>query len=150
MKCPECNQKSTKVIESRFLEEKDSIKRRRECLKCKNRFTTYERIETPFLIVVKKDGTRELFNRNKLAKGIYKAVFKRPVPQEKIEALVSQIEKEIRSKEEEIDSREIGELVMEKLKNLDEVAYIRFASVYRPFRSIKAFDKEIKKVLSKK
>lgn len=148
MKCPECNFLETKVIESRDLDDSLSVRRRRECLKCGFRFTTYERIEVPILSIIKKDRTRELFDREKLARGIYKAMEKRPVPVETIEGLISDIEKELRSKAEaEVSSREIGKLVMGKLKEIDQVAYIRFASVYKAFADIKTFEKELKNII---
>ncbi len=147
MRCPECNFLETKVIESRDLDDSLTVRRRRECLKCGFRFTTYERIETPILSVIKKDKSRELFDREKLARGIYKAMEKRPVPVEVIEGLIGDIEKELRSKADgEVTSREIGELVMGKLKDADQVAYIRFASVYKAFADIKTFEKELKNI----
>lgn len=148
MKCPECNCLETKVIESRDLDDSLTVRRRRECLKCGFRFTTYERIEVPVLSVVKKDKSRELFDREKLSRGIYKAMEKRPVPAETTEGLISDIEKELRSKSDgEVTSREIGEMVMEKLKKTDQVAYIRFASVYKAFADIKTFEKELKNII---
>ncbi|NIM46822.1 MAG: transcriptional repressor NrdR [Candidatus Aenigmarchaeota archaeon] len=150
MKCPECNFLETKVIESRDLDDSISVRRRRECLKCSFRFTTYERIEVPILSVIKKNKSRELFDREKLARGIYKAMEKRPVPAEEVEELVSDIEKELRSKaENEVTSKEIGRLVMEKLKEVDQVAYIRFASVYKSFADVRTFEKEVKNILKK-
>ncbi len=150
MKCPECNFLETKVIESRDLDDSISVRRRRECLKCSFRFTTYERIEVPILSVIKKNKSRELFDREKLARGIYKAMEKRPVPAEEVEELVSDIEKELRSKaENEVTSKEIGRLVMEELKEVDQVAYIRFASVYKSFADVRTFEKEVKNILKK-
>ena len=151
MKCPECKVQDTKVIESRDLEDGESIRRRRECLKCGFRFTTYERVEKPVLVVVKKDGRRELFNREKLGTGIYKSCEKRPISQAKIEGVISEIEKELRTtKENEIQSSEIGDLVMNRLKSLDDVAYIRFASVYKSFGDLDSFKKELESIRWKK
>ncbi len=147
MRCPYCNFGETKVIETREAEDSDVTRRRRECLKCKKRFTTYERVEILDLRVVKKNGDIEGFNRNKVLNGILKACEKRPIKIEKIEKLVDDIESELRKKESvEIPTKVIGELVMEKLKNLDHVAYIRFASVYREFKDIEGFEKELKKI----
>lgn len=147
MRCPYCNFGETKVIETREAEDSDVTRRRRECLKCKKRFTTYERVEILDLRVVKKNGDIEGFDRNKVLNGILKACEKRPIKIEKIEKLVDDIESELRKKESvEIPTKIIGELVMEKLKNLDHVAYIRFASVYREFKDIEGFEKELKKI----
>jgi len=147
MRCPYCNHPETKVIDKRNNDAGDVIRRRRECLKCKKRFTTYERIEDLNLIVIKKDKRRERFDRNKLLNGILKACEKRPIPIEKIEKMVDEIESELRKqKETEIPSKLIGKLVMEKLKKLDKVAYIRFASVYREFKDVGEFVKEVKKL----
>lgn len=147
MRCPYCNFGETKVIETRETEDSDVTRRRRECLKCKKRFTTYERIEMIKLRVIKKNGDIEGFDRNKLLNGILKACEKRPIKIEKIEKTVDEIESELRKKETvEIPTKAIGELVMEKLKELDHVAYIRFASVYREFNDIKGFEKELKKI----
>ena len=134
MKCPICGYTESKVIDSRPSEEGSSIRRRRECLSCQNRFTTYEKIETLPLLVVKKDKTRELFDKNKLLSGIIKACHKRPVTMEQMEEVASDIEAELQnSLSREISSQSIGVLVMDKLKSLDPVAYVRFASVYREF-----------------
>ena len=147
MRCPYCNHPETKVIDKRNNDAGDVIRRRRECLKCKKRFTTYERVEDLNLIVIKKDKRRERFDRNKLLNGILKACEKRPIPIEKIEKMVDEIESELRKqKETEIPSKLIGKLVMEKLKKLDKVAYIRFASVYREFKDVGEFVKEVKKL----
>ncbi len=147
MRCPYCNFNETKVIETREAEDPDVTRRRRECLKCKKRFTTYERTEILELRVVKKNGDIERFDRNKVLKGIVKACEKRPIKIEKIERIVDEIESELRKKETvEIPTTVIGEIVMEKLKQLDHVAYIRFASVYREFKDIKGFEKELKKI----
>src|SRR3989338_478099 len=132
MKCPFCNQADSKVIDSRESEESETIRRRRECLQCAERFTTYERIEKPELIVIKKDKTRQSFEREKVLKGIRSACEKRPVSAEKMEMVADEIEKDIRNMNSpEVSSQIIGELVMQYLKKLDEVAYVRFASVYR-------------------
>jgi len=142
MKCPHCSRKDSKVIESRELDEGSSIRRRRQCLACQYRFTTYERVEPSRLMVIKKDGSRELFDRQKLSSGIYKSLEKRPVSQAKIEQLISAVEKEIKSRDEdEVSTSDIGELVMDKLLKLDDVAYVRFASVYRSFTDLKSFEK---------
>ena len=147
MRCQYCNFGETKVIETREAEDSDVTRRRRECLKCKKRFTTYERTETLDLRVVKKNGDIETFDRNKILKGLTKACEKRPIKIEKIEKTVEEIESELRKQETtEIPSKVIGELVMEKLNQLDHVAYIRFASVYREFKDVKAFEKELKKI----
>ena len=144
MECPYCHNQETKVTDSRDTGS-FSIRRRRECLDCGKRFTTYEYIELTPLYVVKKDGRREKFDRNKIRKGIEKALEKRPVGHEKIEEILEQIEESIRRNgSEEIDSKVIGEYVMEALKQVDHVAYIRFASVYRSFADIESFEEEIK------
>lgn len=146
MICPYCNSSEIRVIDKRTSDEK-SIRRRRECEKCKKRFTTYERIETHPLVVIKKDGRREPFNREKLLSGITLACGKRPISREDIEKLVDEIEANLRNMDStEIKSRAIGGLVMEKLKELDEVAYIRFASVYQKFKGIEHFEKELKQL----
>ncbi len=146
MNCPYCNGKESRVVDKRA-SVLNNIRRRRECLKCKKRFTTYERIENIDLIVVKKDGRREAFDREKLKKGILKACEKRPISIEKIENSVNDIEIRLRGlKGKEIKSKFIGELVMKALKKLDKVAYIRFASVYREFKDIKDFEKELKEI----
>ena len=146
MICPYCNSNKIRVVDKRASDDK-SIRRRRECLKCKKRFTTYERLETHPLAIIKRDGRREPFDREKLLKGITLACGKRPVSQEEIEKTVDEIEAELRNMDSnEIKSRVVGELAMEKLKALDEVAYIRFASVYRQFRGIESFEKELKEL----
>ena len=140
MKCSFCNSAESKVLDSRYLEENNTIRRRRECLKCGKRFNTYERMETLPIWVIKKDRSRQVFNPNKIREGILRACEKRSIPMTKIDELVNDIEKEIQaSLKQEINSSEIGELVMQKLKALDEVAYIRFASVYRKFTDITHF-----------
>ncbi|PAV30412.1 transcriptional regulator NrdR [Virgibacillus profundi] len=148
MRCSNCHNKSTKVLDSRPIEEGRSIRRRRECEQCGFRFTTFERIEEVPLIVVKKDGARQEFSREKLIRGLIKACEKRPVPLEKIEAIAFDVEKELRNMgSSEIDSNEIGELVMERLSKVDEVAYVRFASVYRQFKDITVFLDELKDLI---
>jgi transcriptional repressor NrdR len=147
MKCPVCNMQDSRVLESREVEEGGSMRRRRECIACKNRFTTYERVEMPNLMVVKKNGDRELFDREKLSRGIYRAFEKRPVPADEIEKVISEIERRARALDlGEIQSRKLGQLVMEGLIATDDVAYVRFASVYRSFTSLDSFEKELKKV----
>lgn len=146
MQCPYCSYPETKVIDTRE-SPTFATRRRRECLKCKKRFTTYERVEFVDIVVVKKDGRREQFDRKKLFTGIMKACEKRPIPTEKVERTVDDIEIELRNKDTiEINSKDIGEIVMKKLEKLDNVAYIRFASVYREFDDIKSFEKELKKI----
>lgn len=147
MKCPYCSFLQSKVVDSRPTEDGNSIRRRRECEKCKKRFTTYERLEALTLMVIKKDGTREVFDRDKILKGLIKSCEKRPVSIEKIETIVSEMENHIlRSADKEIPSKILGEMVMKKLKELDEVAYVRFASVYKQFKDIDTFMKEIQKI----
>lgn len=147
MKCFDCDYLDSKVIESRDLDESATIRRRRQCLRCGARFTTYERMELPTLAVIKKDGRRELFNRNKIAGGIYRAVEKRPIPIAHVEALIAQVERELRARGEgEVASTDIGELIMTKLGALDDVAYVRFASVYRSFTDVAAFERELRHI----
>ena len=151
MKCPYCGCEDSKVIDSRPTDEGERIRRRRECTKCGKRFTTYEIIETVPLIVVKKDGTRESFARVKLFNGLLRACEKRPVPVEVIEKAVTDIESQLQnSLEKEITSGKIGELAMEKLKDIDEAAYVRFASVYRQFKDVSTFVDEVTKLLNEK
>lgn len=148
MKCPECGNEEDKVVDSRESAEGDKVRRRRECLKCGARFTTYEYVEKTPLLVVKKDGRREPFERNKLLGGVVKACEKRPIGIERIEALVDDVERSIaRSADKEISSKDIGELVMKRLHELDQIAYVRFASVYRQFRDINQFMNELKDLL---
>lgn len=148
MKCPICAHPESKVLDSRPSSEGTSIRRRRECLACQKRFTTFETIEIMSFMVVKKDKTRELFDRSKVKKGIVRACEKRPVTMEQIETAVSEIEQQLLSTmRSEIPSTEVGELVMDKLKELDEVAYVRFASVYRQFKDITTFRDELNKLL---
>lgn len=147
MKCPICGYTESKVIDSRPSEEGSSIRRRRECLSCQNRFTTYEKIETLPLLVVKKDKTRELFDKNKLLSGIIKACHKRPVTMEQMEEVATEIEAELQnSLSREISSQSIGVFVMDKLKSLDPVAYVRFASVYREFKDLDTFMRELEQL----
>ena len=151
MKCPFCLHEDDKVIDSRSSNEGKSVRRRRECLKCKKRFTTYEYIEEVPLMVIKKDGRRESFDRNKIISGILKACEKRPVSVEKVDALVDRVEKELqKSFDKEVKAQVVGELVMDSLHKLDEIAYVRFASVYRQFKDINQFMKELKDLLSKR
>ncbi|MBO5565451.1 MAG: transcriptional repressor NrdR [Lachnospiraceae bacterium] len=148
MKCPYCSDDDTRVIDSRPVEDNNSIRRRRICDKCGRRFTTYEKIETIPLVVIKKDNNRETYDRAKLESGILRACHKRPVSVSQIKAAVDEIEAKIYDREEkEISSEEIGELVMEKIHNLDPVAYVRFASVYREFKDAETFMDELKKLL---
>lgn len=150
MKCPFCGLDNTRVIDSRPAEENNSIRRRRVCDECSKRFTTYEKIETIPLIVIKKDNNREPYDRSKIEAGVLRACHKRPVSVNQINQLIDEVETEIFNREEkEISSQVIGELVMNKLKNLEEVAYIRFASVYREFKDINTFMDELKRVLDK-
>ena len=145
MKCPFCAHDEDKVIDSRSTEEGTAIRRRRECLRCGARFTSYERVETHPLIVIKKDGRREPFDRQKVRSGIAKACQKRPISTQEIERMVSDIEKVLSDKmKREVDSSEIGELVVERLQALDQVAYVRFASVYRRFEDASDFVKEVR------
>ena len=150
MKCPYCNGLDSKVLDKRETGEDETTRRRRECLECGKRFTTYERVEMVDLVIVKKDGRREQFDRNKLKQGILKACEKRPVHRDKIEKVLDEIETKIRALDStEMQSRVIGELVIKKLKSLDKVAYIRFASVYRDFADVAAFQREVSKLLKK-
>lgn len=149
MKCPFCGYSESKVVDSRPAEDGEKIRRRRECLQCARRFTTYEIIESIPIMVVKKDKSREAFDRDKLLNGLLRACEKRPVSVERLDGMVDEIEAELQnSLEREVPSSKIGELVMEKLKDVDEVAYVRFASVYRQFGDINSFMKELKGLLS--
>lgn len=151
MKCPFCNYPDSKVVDSRPTDEGTSIRRRRECLHCLKRFTTYETIERLPLMLVKRDGTREPYDRNKLLSGVMKACEKRPVPQAHLEQLVDTVEQKLfGTLETEISSQKIGEMVMQELKNVDEVAYVRFASVYRQFKDINTFLEELNSLLQNK
>ena len=150
MKCPFCGYEESKVIDSRPTDEGERIRRRRECLECGKRFTTYEMIESLPIVVIKKDGSRETFDRQKLLTGMLRACEKRPVSIEMLDRAISDIETVIQnSLDREVSSDKIGELVMEKLKEIDEVAYVRFASVYRQFKDINTFMDELNKLLSK-
>lgn len=151
MKCPFCGHQEDKVMDSRPSKGGSAIRRRRECLKCEKRFTTYEQIEEILPMVVKRDGRREPFDRMKIVAGVRKAVEKRPVSSEKIEALVDDIETNLMERAaKEINSTEVGEMVIGRLKDLDDVAYVRFASVYRQFKDINAFMDEVKRLLARK
>ncbi|MCX5708493.1 MAG: transcriptional regulator NrdR [Candidatus Omnitrophica bacterium] len=150
MRCSFCGYKEDKVVDSRSIQEERAIRRRRECLKCGKRFTTYEYIEEPSLMVIKKDGRRQPFDRKKILSGIIKACEKRPVSMDKMEEIVIQVERVLQKKPaREVASTRIGELVMERLKGLDDVAYVRFASVYRQFRDVEQFMVELKDMLNK-
>ncbi len=150
MKCPSCGFKETKVVDSRLSSDGHAIRRRRECLKCAKRFTTYEYIEQVPLMVVKKDSRRQPFDRKKIIQGLVKACEKRPVSIDRIEEITSDIEKEIQKKfDREINSFRIGEIVMMKLADLDEVAYVRFASVYRQFHDVNQFMSELRNIVKK-
>ena len=148
MKCPYCGFKESKVVDSRPAEEGNSIRRRRECLSCSKRFTTYETVESLPMVVVKRDGSRQTFDRRKLVNGMLRACEKRPVSVAQLEKLGEEIEQELQnSLEREISTEHVGELVMDKLKGVDEVAYVRFASVYRQFKDINPFMRELNKLL---
>ena len=150
MKCPVCSNTESKVIDSRP-SDKSSIRRRRECLGCGKRFTTYEIIEATPIFVVKKDGSKEIFDQNKIAAGVRRACYKRPVTEDQIAELVLEIENEIvNSLRDDITTSEIGEMVMEKLRKIDEVSYVRFASVYREFKDVETFLDELRSLLPKK
>lgn len=147
MKCRDCDYLDSKVIESRDLDDSATVRRRRQCLRCGYRFTTYERIEMPNLVVVKKDGRREMFDRDKIASGIYKACEKRPISIALVQEVIAIIERDVRARgEAEVNSKIIGEIIMDKLMALDEVAYVRFASVYRSFTDLASFEAELSKL----
>ena len=151
MRCPFCSHPESKVIDSRPAEEGASIRRRRECLTCHKRFTTYETMECLPLVVVKKDGSRQSFDRNKVMAGLIRACEKRPVPYSTLETMVGEIEQVLQNQmEREISSAQIGELVMARLKKIDDVSYVRFASVYRQFKDINTFISELSKLLEDK
>lgn len=151
MRCPFCKEEDSRVIDSRAADDGNTIRRRRECTSCGKRFTTYETVEKIPLMVIKNDGRRVVFDRNKLLNGLIRSCDKRDIPTERIVALADEIEKELRNTmDREIYTRDIGELVMEKLKNFDEVAYIRFASVYRKFADISGFREEMEALLREK
>ena len=149
MKCPFCSYEESKVVDSRHSEDGQSIRRRRECLACQKRFTTYETVERVPMVVVKRDGTRQSFDRNKVLNGMLRACEKRPVALADMELAVDEIEQNIQnSLDREVSTESIGEQVMEKLKPMDEVAYVRFASVYRQFKDINSFKQELDKILA--
>lgn len=151
MKCPYCGAEESKVIDSRPTEDSERIRRRRECLKCGKRFTTYEVIENVPIVVIKKDKSRETFDRNKLLNGLLRAFEKRPVSMDTLERIVDEIENLLQnSLDREVSSQRIGTYAMEKLKNVDEVAYVRFASVYRQFKDINSFMEELSKIINSK
>ena len=150
MKCPYCNNEETQVIDTRDTENLEATRRRRECLKCSKRFTTYERVEEAEIVVVKKDGKRERFERQKVINGVLKACEKRDISLDKIERLVDDVESDLRKRDSvEVESKVIGELIMKKLKSLDKIAYIRFASVYREFEDLERFEEELEKLQKK-
>lgn len=150
MKCPSCSHSDTKVVDSRLTGDDTSIRRRRECLKCEKRFTTYEYVEHVPLMVVKRDGRRQPFDRKKIISGLIKACEKRPVSIDRMEEITLEIERTISKKfDREVDAKALGEVIMEKLSGLDEVAYVRFASVYRQFKDVNQFMSELKIMLSK-
>ncbi len=149
MKCPFCNNQNTRVIDSRPAEDNSAIRRRRMCDECGKRFTTYEKVETIPFVVIKKDNNREPYERSKIEAGVMRACHKRPISVHEINALIDEVETIIFNREEkEIESKEIGELVMDKLKDLEAVAYVRFASVYREFKDVNTFMDELKKMLT--
>lgn len=151
MKCPFCGDEDSKVVDSRHSEDGSSIRRRRECLSCGKRFTTYETVESLPIMVVKKDSSRQAFDRSKILNGMIRACEKRPVPMSALETAVDEIEQAVQnSLDREVSTGKIGELVMEKLKDLDDVAYVRFASVYRQFKDINTFMQELNKILDEK
>ena len=151
MRCPYCGHQDSKVIDSRPTDEGEAIRRRRECMKCEERFTTYEKVETLPIMVIKKDKTRELFDREKLIRGITRACEKRPVASEQIDSSADRIEASLQnSLEREVTTNQIGEKVMENLREIDEVAYVRFASVYRQFTDATTFIAEVNKLLTEK
>lgn len=148
MKCPYCGSRDTEVVETRDSDDLETIRRRRECVACKKRFTTYERIENINLIVIKKDGRREQFDRDKLKRGIIRSCEKTKVSLEDIEKIVTEIERELRGAESvEVESKKIGQLVAARLKSLDKVAYIRFSSVFKRFVDVEDFEKEVKRLI---
>ncbi|WP_080844474.1 transcriptional regulator NrdR [Cytobacillus gottheilii] len=150
MKCPSCHNNNTRVLDSRPVDDGRSIRRRRECEKCQYRFTTFEKVEEIPLVVVKKEGTREEFSREKILRGLIKACEKRPVALKELEAITAEVEAELRSNGvSEIKSDEVGEMVMDRLAKVDDVAYVRFASVYRQFKDINVFIEELKELIKK-
>ena len=150
MKCPYCGNVETKVVDSRYSEDMGAIRRRRECLNCSKRFTTYERVEIAPIIVIKKNGEKEDFDPEKIRKGMRRACEKRPIREEDIDIAVQEIEREIRNRDSiEVSSMDVGEMVMRKLRAMDKVAYIRFASVYREFEDVETFQREINLIMEK-
>jgi len=150
MRCPVCNNEETKVIDSRVREDSLAIRRRRECEKCGFRFSTIEEVELLDIVVVKRDGRREAYDREKIMAGVRRALEKRPVTETDIHALISEIERDIQKlRQREVKSSEVGEIVVERLKKFDKIAYIRFASVYRQFEDVETFEKELKSLLRK-
>lgn len=148
MKCPFCGKENTKVIDSRPADDNNSIRRRRQCEKCGERFTTYEKLETIPLVIIKKDQAREPYDRSKIERGVFRSCTKRPISVDRINELIDSVEAAVFNRgEKEIPSSEIGELVMNKLQKLDSVAYVRFASVYRDFKDVNTFMDELKKIL---
>jgi transcriptional repressor NrdR len=151
MKCPKCGEIESAVVDSRETEDRARVRRRRVCEKCGFRFTTYERTEQPRLMVIKKDGTRELFDRGKIAGGVYKAFHKRPLPAARVEELIDNIEREIFELNlDEVETTKVGGIVMNQIERIDLIAYIRFAAVYQEFKDLVTFDREIKKLIDKK
>lgn len=151
MRCPACGSEENRVLESREVDDGIAVRRRRHCQKCDSRFTTYERVELKHVVIVKKNGNREPYEREKLARGIYRAFEKRPIPVEQIELMISRIEQMIQSfSEPEIISSRLGEIVMDELIKIDAVAYVRFASVYRSFADIKSFERELNNMKKQK
>ncbi|OEF98104.1 transcriptional regulator NrdR [Vulcanibacillus modesticaldus] len=150
MRCPYCNYNGTRVLDSRPIKDGKSIRRRRECDSCNRRFNTYEEVEETPILVIKKDGSREEFSKEKILRGVIRACEKRPVPLDTLESMVSEIERELRNQlKSEVDSQTIGEMVMERLYHIDEISYVRFASVYRQFKDINVFIKEISELFRK-
>lgn len=148
MKCPYCGSQDSEVVETRASEDVDTIRRRRECLKCKKRFTTYERIENVNLVVIKKDGRREQFDRDKLKRGIIRSCEKTKVSIEQIEKIVTEVERELRTADSvEVESKKIGQMVALRLKKIDKVAYIRFSSVFKRFVDVEDFEKEVRRLI---
>ena len=151
MRCPYCGYKESKVVDSRPADEGSSIRRRRECLQCEKRFTTYETVESLPMVVIKKDGSRQSFDRSKVLRGIQRSCEKRPVPVADMERMAMEIEQELQnSLEREVSTEDIGEKVMDRLRSVDQVAYVRFASVYRQFKDINSFMHELNKILEEK
>jgi transcriptional repressor NrdR len=148
MKCPACGSEDSKVVDSRAAREGEAVRRRRECIECGARFTTYENVEHTQVLIIKKDGRREPFRREKLDSGVSKACEKRPISREEIRALIDRVEGAVQTMgQSEVESREIGEIVMDELRGLDQIAYVRFASVYREFRDVNHFMEEIRRAL---